>query len=230
MRVASYNIHRAVGTDRQRDVARILAVLGELQADIMGLQEVDWHDEPGGHHAQFEYLAGLPGYEAVVGPNLRDHRGHYGNLLLTRFPVRAVRHHNLSFAGREPRGAVDVDLAVGNHDVRVIVTHLGLCAGERWRQARQLRRLLQQLPDRPTVLLGDLNDWLPGNPSVRPLLAHCAPCRHPRTFPSRRPLLALDRILTRALRAAGPPAAHRSAMARVASDHLPVVADLYLPD
>ena len=230
LRVATYNIHRAVGTDRQRNPARIAGVLGELRADVVGLQEVDWHDEPGRRHAQFEYLARLPGYAAVAGPNLRDHRGHYGNLLLTHLPIRAVRLHDLSLDGREPRGAVDVDLALGDGSLRVIVTHLGLRVRERWRQAWALRRLLQQTPDRPTVLLGDLNDWLPGSPTVRPLLALCASRRHPRTFPSRRPLLALDRILTRALPMPKPPVAHRSATACVASDHLPVVADLHLPD
>lgn len=229
LRVATYNIHRAVGSDRRRNPARIAGVLGELQADVVGLQEVDWHDEPGRRHAQFEYLARLPGYAAVAGPNLRDHRGHYGNLLLTHLPIRAVRLHDLSLDGREPRGAVDVDLTLAGGCLRVIVTHLGLCAGERWRQARQLCRLLGQTPDRPTVLLGDLNDWLPGSPSVRPLLALCDHPRHPRSFPSRRPLLALDRILTRALPPPKPPHAHRSATARVASDHLPVVADLRLP-
>lgn len=230
LRVATYNIHRAIGTDHQRNPARIAGVLGELRADVVGLQEVDWHDEPGRRHAQFEYLANLPGYSAVAGPNLRDHRGHYGNLLLTRLPIRAVRLHDLSLDGREPRGAVDVDLALGAGSLRVIVTHLGLRAGERWRQAWALRRLLQQTPDRATVLLGDLNDWLPGSPTVRPLLTLCGHRRHPRTFPSRRPLLALDRILTRALPMPKPPVAHRSATACVASDHLPVVADLPLPD
>ena len=230
LRVATYNIHRAIGTDHQRNPARIAGVLGELRADVVGLQEVDWHDEPGRRHAQFEYLARLPGYAAVAGPNLRDPRGHYGNLLLTHLPIRAVRLHNLSLDGREPRGAVDVDLALGAGSLRVIVTHLGLRVGERWRQAWALRRLLLQAPDRPTVLLGDLNDWLPGSPTVRPLLALCASRRHPRTFPSRRPVLALDRILTRALPMPKPPVAHRSATACVASDHLPVVADLPVPD
>lgn len=231
LRVASYNIHRAIGTDRHKDPARIASVLSELGSDILGLQEVDWHHDHRVDEAQFEYLAHLPGYRAIAGPNLIDHRGHYGNLLLTRLPVRTVRQIDLSAGGREPRGAIDLDLDLhtDHMPLRVIVTHLGLGLRERWRQANRLRQLLAQPPHRPTLLLGDFNDWLPGCPTLRPLRALCDATRHPASYPSAHPLLALDRILTCGLRRPAQVRTHQSTLTRVASDHLPIVADIDTP-
>ena len=71
MRVATYNIHRAIGADRKRDPARIARVIAALRADIVGLQEVDWHDGPSRNNSPYEVLHHLPGYETVDGPNLR---------------------------------------------------------------------------------------------------------------------------------------------------------------
>lgn len=226
MRFASYNIHRAVGSDRRRDAARISAVISELRVDVIGLQEVDWQHDHEDETSQFEYLADLPGYIALPGPNLRDHRGHYGNLLLTRVAPGEVRRMNLSEPKREPRGAIDVDLDFGNEGLRVIVTHLGLGMRERWRQAAKLRDAVARRPDQPTLLLGDFNEWLPGNPTLRPLLRVCGATANPATYPSVRPIFALDRILTCAL--SDPPlvVSHASPLARKASDHLPLVTEV----
>lgn len=239
LRVAAYNIHRAVGRDRRRDPARIAAVIGELDADLIGLQEVDWHHEPDAARSQFEYLAHLPGYRAVDGPNLRDHRGHYGNLLLTRVPLGRVARLDLSEPGREPRGAIDVDIADRRLGLRVIVTHLGLGFRERWRQSVRLRELLEARPEQPTLLIGDFNDWLPGSPTLRPLLRLCRATARPGSFPSFLPLFALDRILARPSPAhpgapigipSGIPSGirrHGTALARSASDHLPIVSEIH---
>jgi len=226
LRVASYNVHRAVGTDRRRDPARIAAVISELRADLVGLQEVDWRHDDTDQGSQFEYLAHLPGYEAVAGPNLRDHRGHYGNLLLTRLAVQRVRRVDLSESRREPRGAIDVDLAAGRRALRVIVTHLGLGPRERWRQAARLRDLVRQELGRPTLLLGDFNDWLPAAPTLRPLLGLCGATTAPASYPAFWPCLALDRILAWAFEMPPSVRGHASALARKASDHLPLVAEV----
>ncbi|MFO1153282.1 MAG: endonuclease/exonuclease/phosphatase family protein [Rhodospirillales bacterium] len=222
LRVASYNIHRAVGTDGHRDAGRIGAVICGLGADLIGLQEVDWHDD---RHWQLEYLSELPGYEAVAGPNIRDHRGDYGNLLLTRLPVRQVRRHDLSMGRREARGAIDADVDVNGTVLRVVVTHFGLGMRERWRQAAQLRRALGDGPD-ALVVLGDLNDWTPGSVSVRPLLRTCRQSGCAATYPSRWPLFALDRILVRGLPPPRGYRTHRTELTRAASDHLPVTAEI----
>jgi endonuclease/exonuclease/phosphatase family metal-dependent hydrolase len=223
LRVASYNIHRAIGTDRRRDAGRIGAVIGELRADIIGLQEVDWHDDI---HWQVEYLTHLPGYQAVTGANIRDHRGEYGNLLLTRVAVHEVRRIDLSMTRREPRGAIDVDVDYGGKWLRVLVTHFGLRIRERWRQATRLRQALSNRPDQPTVLLGDLNDWIPGSPSLWPLLRICRSFGCAATYPSTCPMFALDRILGRGLPTPISIRPHASALAREASDHLPIIAEI----
>jgi len=224
MRFASYNIHRAIGKDRRKDSARISAVIGELKADVIGLQEVDWHHDHDDGTSQFDYLAHLPGYLAFAGPNLRDHRGHYGNLLLSRLPMRQARRVDLSEANREPRGAIDVDLDAGGACLRLIVTHLGLGARERWRQAARLGSAVRRR-GQPTLLLGDFNEWIPGSPTLHPLLKLCMATAVPATYPSFRPFLALDRILACGFSSPPPVRTHASPLARQASDHLPVVSE-----
>lgn len=226
LRVATYNIHRAVGIDGRRAPERIISVIREMDADILGLQEVEWQETGPRAETQFEMLIHLPGYTAVAGPNIRDHRGHYGNVLLTRYPVRAVRRLDLGEPGAEPRGAIDADLDVAGHPLRVIVTHLGLRTRERHRQARKLREAILEIQGRPLVILGDLNDWLPRMPTLRPLTTLCARGPLPRSYPSRRPLFALDRILVRGLGVAEI-SRHRSPLSRIASDHLPIVGKLF---
>jgi endonuclease/exonuclease/phosphatase family metal-dependent hydrolase len=226
LRVATYNIHRAIGIDRRQDTARISAVIGELQADVIGLQEVDWHHDHDDVTSQFEYLAHLSGYRAIPDPILRDHRGHYGNLLLTRLTVLEVRRMDLSEPNREPRGAIDVDLEVGGKALRIIVTHLGLGTRERRRQATRLCEAMSRRPGQPTLLLGDFNEWIPGNPTLRPLLRLCGATAIPATYPSFRPVLALDRILSCGVPRVRRVKPHTSLLARDASDHLPLLAEV----
>jgi endonuclease/exonuclease/phosphatase family metal-dependent hydrolase len=224
LRAATYNIHRAVGRDRRKDPARTLSVLLEIEADVLGLQEVEWQHDDASGESQFEFLTHLPRFTAIPGPNIRDHRGHYGNVLLSRYPVHDVRRIDLGEAGREPRAAIDADLDVDGCPLRVIVTHLGLRIAERRRQAAKLRDTIVNGPTRPTLLLGDLNDWLPASPTLRPLLSVCANTPSPRTYPAHAPLLSLDRILVYGEAAAPDVRRHGTALARAASDHLPVKA------
>jgi len=228
LRFASYNVHRAVGSDRRRDLGRIAAVIGEVDADIVGLQEVDWQHDHNEEGARFELLSHLPGYQTVAGPNMRDHRGHYGNVLLTRVDVEEVRLVDFGPSKREPRGAIDVDCNVRGERLRIIVTHLGLGLLERWRQATRLRDIVSDRPGYPTVLLGDFNEWLRGSPTLRPLLEVCQTTAHPASYPSCWPIFSLDRILTHAVFSRPSARRHDTSLARKASDHLPVVADVEL--
>ncbi|HZM36242.1 MAG TPA: endonuclease/exonuclease/phosphatase family protein [Burkholderiales bacterium] len=216
LRIASYNVHACIGTDGRKDASRIARVIEELDCDTVGLQEVDY---------RLDFIARRLGMEAVPGLTLLRHDGPYGNALVTRRRVLAVRRLGFTYSGREPRNALDVDLEVGGETVRIIVTHLGLWPAERRYQVRKLLALLKQTPaSERVVVLGDINEWMPlGRPLrwIHQLLGHSP---YERSFPSRWPLLALDRVWARPRHALLALKAHRSPLAALASDHLPVKA------
>jgi endonuclease/exonuclease/phosphatase family metal-dependent hydrolase len=164
------------------------------------------------------------GYQVVYGPTLTKPRGPYGNALLSRHPVVAVRRIDLSLPGREPRGALDVTIRREGEELRVIATHLGLRARERCAQVTRLLEHVGPLDQGLLVLLGDINEWQPRASSLRCLEARfgSAPCV--RSFPSRRPIFALDRVWTHPRDALIKVEAHRTALSAVASDHVPVIA------
>jgi phospholipase D1/2 len=226
LRVATWNIHDARGADGRRDLARIAEVIKQLRAPLVGLQEVGCGSDNICDAAQ---LARATGYAWHAMVTRRHALLQHGNALLTTLPVDLVRTHDLSIDGREPRGALEVHVRHGGDRLRVIVTHLGLRAGER---RRQVERLLRAVPDDDlalTVLLGDINEWLLWGRPLRWLHRRFGDSPALRTFPARAPLFALDRIW------AHPPGAlmdvtrHATAAARGASDHLPVVASLRIP-
>jgi endonuclease/exonuclease/phosphatase family metal-dependent hydrolase len=160
---------------------------------------------------------------ALHGPTLEDDRGRYGNALLTRLEVREIRRVDLSVPGFEPRGGLDVELDAGQ-PMRVLATHLGLARRERIRQAERLLAVLEGASTLPTLLLGDLNEWLPSRLGFRRLRRRLRPAPARPTFPARRALLALDRVWLSAECELVSVAGHRSPLARVASDHLPLCA------
>ncbi len=155
--VATYNVHRCVGRDGRRDARRVLAVLRELDADVIALQELEW--QPAAALDLLAEFARELGCAGIAGPTLLERTGHYGNAVLTRLPVGAVHRVDLSVPGREPRGALDLVLEAPRGALRVIATHLGLAPAERRRQIRRILALLAPVRPEPVVLLGDLNEW-----------------------------------------------------------------------
>ncbi|HEX5043896.1 MAG TPA: endonuclease/exonuclease/phosphatase family protein [Candidatus Polarisedimenticolaceae bacterium] len=229
-RVATYNIHRGYGRDRRQDLDRVAAVLREMEGDVLALQEVDSDPDPSEEDLldHLAHLATATGFHAVTGPTLRRRGMAYGNLLLSRYPVGEVVHLDLCVAGCEPRAAIDARLLVDGAGVRMIVTHLGLRPRER---REQIARLVKQAAPRGEHLLvvaGDMNEWLPFSPSLRPLRRVLGPGTLHATFPARLPLLSLDKIFVSPARALRRSWVHRSPAAARASDHLPVVAELDL--
>jgi endonuclease/exonuclease/phosphatase family metal-dependent hydrolase len=215
LRIASYNVHGCVGRDRRRDAERVAAVIAELGCDTVGLQEV--------HH--LDVLARLNGMQPISGPPYVWHGRHVGNALITRRKVLAVRAHDYTWPRREPRTALDVELDVEGEPVRVLVTHLGLIPAERRFQVRKLLDVVKQTPmHEPIVVLGDINEWLPYGRPLRWLNAIFGHSPAERTFPSRWPVFALDRVWVRPRHALLAFGAHRSPLAVDASDHLPVKA------
>jgi endonuclease/exonuclease/phosphatase family metal-dependent hydrolase len=225
VRIASYNIHRCLGLDGRCDPARTAHVIRELDCDIVGLQEVDSRRGAREDSMQLEYLARMTGMQAIPGATILRHDGDYGNALLTRRPVLAVRRHDFSFRKREPRGALDVDLQLGENRVQVIVTHLGLRPAERRFQVKQLLELLLGCAgDHLIVVLGDINEWLPLSRPLRWLHGLLGRPPSQRTFPVWLPVFALDRVWVRPCDALRELRVHRSPLARTASDHYPIKA------
>ena len=226
MRIATYNIHRAIGSDGVEDPVRIAAVLRELNADIVALQEVG-------------YASGIPGNvldnlgesiqaRVIEGVTFQDERGHYGNAVLSRLPIDRVLLHDISVVGREPRNAIELSLSVDSFNVLIIATHLGLRPGERRHQVEQLTRLLAASTADIHVLLGDLNEWFLWGRPLRRLRRVFGRSPAPATFPASWPWLALDRLWVRPLSVIDSLRTHGSATAKQASDHLPLIAELHL--
>jgi endonuclease/exonuclease/phosphatase family metal-dependent hydrolase len=221
--VASYNIHQCIGRDGQWHPGRIARVLQELEADIVGLQEV--HSRTGGSKESYQmrYLADVTGFEAVAGTTMLKHDSEYGNVLLSRYPIKNVQRLDLSVRRREPRGALDAEIECRNKTIRIIVSHLGLGPFERRHQMKNLLAAIDTRQTEPCVLLIDHNEWLPCGPVIRWCNDRfCETRRAVKTFPAAFPMFALDRIWVRPARALVRVERHISMASRIASDHLPV--------
>jgi endonuclease/exonuclease/phosphatase family metal-dependent hydrolase len=220
---ASYNIRKAIGLDRRRDPDRIIAVLREIDADVVALQEADRRF---GRHTP---------YRAVPVATRPDSIGWHGNALLVRRGIAVTAAAAVPLPTLEPRGAIRADLAYGDKRLRVVGMHLDLSGLRRRQQIRQVLAHLERCDSvdgaaPPAVLLGDFNEWAPHGGCLREFGAGWRVLAPGRSFPSRRPIAQLDRIVLsphwelRELRV------HHSSLAATASDHLPVVARLELPE
>ena len=222
LRIASYNVHGCCGADGKKDALRIARVIEECGCDTVGLQEVDY---------RLDYIADKLGMQAVPGLTLARHDGPFGNALLTRRKVLAVRRLGFTYSRREPRNALDVDLEVDGETVRVIVTHLGLWPAERRYQVKRILEMLRETPIcERVVVLGDINEWLPLGRPLRWMNALFGRSPAERSFPSRWPIVALDRVWVRPRHALIALKAHRTPLAALASDHLPVKAIVAIHD
>lgn len=230
LRVATYNVHACVGTDRRHDPDRVAAVVRELDADIVALQEFTYAASVAIDTREPLEFATLGSYQCARGPTREAGLHCFGNALLTRHPIVEVHRLDLSLDGREPRGALAATVDVGGTEVHLLATHLGLRVRERRFQVRQMLWYLQSVRHSVVVVLGDVNDWLPGRSVGHVLDERLGTAARLRSFPSSWPMLSLDRIWVHPAGARRRTFVHASALARRASDHLPVVADIDLDD
>jgi endonuclease/exonuclease/phosphatase family metal-dependent hydrolase len=226
--ILSWNLHGFVGTDGKRNPDRICDIIREIGPDIAAFQEVDCIGDDStcrltadslrdsvGEHGEYAW--------AIASPGRR-----YGQVLASRHPITEADIHDLSVDGREPRRAIEATLEIGrSRTLRVIATHLGLGLWERREQQARLRAIINNAPSEPLVVLGDFNNWLMERRATG--LAGVMPERTTnRTFPSRFPFLPLDRIWLKPVgMLAGSCALRRY---RKASDHLPLFAEIDVPD
>jgi endonuclease/exonuclease/phosphatase family metal-dependent hydrolase len=240
-RLLTYNIHKAIGVDGEFSPKRIVALLRHYDADIALLQEVDRGVPRSRHLDLASHLAGKLRYDyRAVGMNVVMKKGKYGNATLTRFPIGRQHNIDLTWSRRKHRGAQHTSIAIpkrgGAVTVDVFNVHLGLLARERYRQVTRLlasRDVAHLDESRACIIAGDMNDWrgVLKRRCFVPAGFVCVTNRRPgsrwsiKTYPSYAPTGGLDKIFFRG----GVRLLHvhrsRLALARVASDHLPVIAE-----
>lgn len=226
IKLVSWNLHRCIGGDGIQSVERCAAVLQEINADLIVLQEVE--SRPGHEFDALNHLAQATQCTAIAGNTMKLGESDYGNAVLTRFPYQEVRSHDLSVANREPRKAMDISFTLGGVRLQLVATHLGLRPSERREQVNRLLTAFDYDAHDIVLLAGDLNEWwLWGRPLKA--LHHLFPdIPFRRTWPTKLPILSLDRIWVAPRAVLKSLKTHRSALARQASDHLPLVAELQL--
>ncbi len=228
LRVATYNIRKAIGQDARRDPERILKVVADLGVDVVALQEADHRFK--GRKAIFDPEAILARTGLAVVPMTHGHNGlgWHGNILLAAPRLSVLDAEALDLPALEPRGAVRADFLLDGRPLRLVSAHLGLIGIHRRRQADAL--VAAAAPDgaRATIVMGDFNGWGRARYSLEPLerMLQEAPCG--RSFPSTRPLARLDRIYFDGPLELIDSGVVRSADTRIASDHLPALAEFAL--
>ena len=246
--VASYNMRKAIGTDRRRNPQRVLDVLHEIDADVVALQEADKRfggrasavpheliDEHGlykpvqfglRHRRTLEKIPGGAKAEQLIRLKTRN-IGWHGNALLVKRHIGVLDVSAIDLPTLEPRGAVMAELLIGERPLRVIGMHLDLSG--LWRR-RQMRAILHAIAARvqkmPTVLMGDTNDWREVNGCLKELGSNYQVAATGPSFHSRRPIACLDRIIVDRDVTVNEAGVHLSDASKRASDHLPVWARL----
>lgn len=227
--VVSYNIHKAVGLDRRRDPDRIIAVLREIDADIIALQECD---------RRFGERETVLPRQAIeehtpwrIAPLAQRPLsiGWHGNALLARRGIEVAATDHVRLPMLEPRGAVRADLVVAGRRLRIVGMHLDISGVRRRQQVRCVMSHIHGCNDpAPAVMMGDLNDWTRQGRALREFGSQWKLLNCGRSFPARRPVAQLDRIVVTDEWHVEDSGVHHSVLASRASDHLPVWARLRL--
>lgn len=228
--IASYNVHKCIGVDKKFDPERTAQVIAEIDADVIAIQEADKRFGRRSGLLDLDWLERTSGLVPVpIDAMSPTGHGWHGNLILLRRGT-VLRVRQLKLPGVEPRGALvaDIDFAIGH--LRIIAAHLGLLRRSREQQAEAIMAAFEAEEARPTLLIGDLNEWRVGK---RSSLASLLPIFDPSSgavpsFPSRFPVLALDRVLGHPHDLVTMLEVHNTPLARIASDHLPIKAHIDL--
>jgi endonuclease/exonuclease/phosphatase family metal-dependent hydrolase len=223
IRVMTWNIHGGVGIDRRFALDRITETIARHDPDVVALQEVDSRRCGPSHRSPFELLREAVGEHGIEAKSIATADGDYGQMVVSRWPLGSTQVHDITYAEREPRRAIETEVRTDRGTFRLVATHFGLSMRERRDQAKRLVEIARRHVI-TTVMLGDFNDWFwPG--TLRDALKHELPgrTRHA-TFPSWCPLFRLDRIFCWPPKALVRSFVDRRALR--ASDHLPVIADI----
>jgi endonuclease/exonuclease/phosphatase family metal-dependent hydrolase len=227
LKVATYNIRKAVGLDQRRDPARILAVLKEIDADVVALQEVDRRFGARVSAIPLEMLEADSPYVPVPLHFRPAAIGWHGNAILVRKGIEVRRALPIDMPTLEPRGAVMAELLVNGHSLRVIGVHLDLSGLWRRKQIRALLAAIDASPRHmPTILMGDFNQWSDSGALNELAFHHHRLVQTPKSFHTSRPVARLDRIIVSHDVNVTAADSHISALSKQASDHLPLWASI----
>ena len=229
LKVATYNIRKAVGLDQRRNPARILSVLNEIDADIVALQEVDRRFGARVTALPLAMLVADTPYVPVP-LNFRPAAiGWHGNAILLRKDIEVRHAQPIDMPMLEPRGAVMAELSISGHSLRVIGAHLDLSG--LWRR-KQIRAILAAIDARPrhmpTVMMGDFNQWSDKGALSELAFHHHRLVQTPKSFHTSRPVARLDRIIVSHDVHVTAADSHISALSKQASDHLPLWASIQI--
>jgi len=234
--IATYNIHKCRGLDRRVRPNRIVDVLKETGADVIALQEVVGMDHADRQHNQVQWIADELGFHYRIGGNRRLRGAAYGNAVLTRLPIAESHNHDVTWRESEPRGCLEVLLELGGqeaiHRLRIFNVHLGTGYFERRYQSKKLLDIMNHdsRDTAPRLVLGDFNEW-PRGLTSHLLETHFNIAEPPRrlgrarSYPGILPLAHVDHIYYDSPLEATKVSIHRTRLALIASDHLPVVAE-----
>jgi endonuclease/exonuclease/phosphatase family metal-dependent hydrolase len=234
LRVATYNIHKCVGIDRRYSPERIADVLREIDADVVAMQEVLCHKQSHKRHHQAEYIAGELKMEYRLGENRKIRGGDYGNVILSRLPIRSAENYDISIHKYEPRGCLRTEILFnGGEPFHFVNLHMGTSFFERRKQVHKI--LAGHVLDRPElvgrrIVVGDFNEWTSGlttrlfkeNFKSVDARLHLGTGR---TFPGILPLVHLDHVYFDETFKLVNAYLHRTRTSLIASDHLPIVAE-----
>ncbi|CDZ25858.1 endonuclease/exonuclease/phosphatase family protein [Neorhizobium galegae] len=236
LKILSYNVHSCIGTDRRLDPARVAEVIAALEPDIIGLQELDVGRSRTGGIDQAHTIASLLQMEFHFHAALNVAEERYGDAILTALPARMIKGAGLPSHG-EQRGAVWVEIDVGEHKLQVFNTHLGLLGGDRMRQIGEILGTSwmgsPECQGKPKILIGDFNaipitktyKTVAGQMADAPLLSGTKPRA---TFPSRFPLLRIDHVFVSSEVTPIASQVVSTPLSRRASDHLPLLVTVEL--
>lgn len=230
LRVVTYNIHRSRGMDRRTRPQRIADVLAPLNADVIALQEAVGPSATGPGHA--EIIGAALGMGWIMAPVRELRRHQFGNMILSKFPMWDHAQHDLSWKTCEPRGAQRVAIDAGAGTLQVYNAHLGTALLERRFQAERLATWVHaRKVHGPKLLFGDFNEW--SRPLATDILAKRLKSidlfpylKRRRTYPGLFPFLHLDHIYYEGDIEVRQITLPRNRKTLMASDHLPLVADL----
>ncbi len=230
LRVATYNVHRCRGLDGRTNPGRIAEVIRAVEPDVIALQEVIGAGPNSQGHA--EQIGALLGMGWVMAPARHLRGALFGNVVLSRFPIRDHAQYDLSWKTCEPRCCQRVDIGIGDDTLHLYNVHLGTAFLERRYQAARLSAFVHdRRVDVPKIVLGDFNEWMKGLATALlseqlqsiDLRGHL---RRRRTYPGVFPVLHLDHIYYEGTVHVMKIELPKTRLSLMASDHLPLVAEL----